>query len=386
MSERPAPVDLLDFVGERGRQYVLSEPTTPAPDADVLELAGDPDRRYVTAAASSGRQRAWLVCVLLLALGLPALVVTYGYNRSAGTAEAAAAPATTESSLLDTTSESRVTTESTVRRTTSTTEAPTTSSTEAPTTSSTAYVTSTTAYVAPTTTALAVTGRAGPARAHHDRRRRPPRPPPTSRRRRPRRPPPAKPPSWRACAMRESGGNYGAVSPDGLYRGAYQFHAATWNNVASMAGRPDLVGVLRQPRQPRRPGPAGRDALPGRRPRTVGRRLRLSPRRLRRVAPARRRGEADRVTFSPASSTRSSSSTGSSPSRALGQNFVADPNTVRRIARLADVGPGDRVVEIGAGLGSLTLALAETGAAVTAVEIDRHLRTGAAVGGRAGRA
>jgi 16S rRNA (adenine1518-N6/adenine1519-N6)-dimethyltransferase len=64
---------------------------------------------------------------------------------------------------------------------------------------------------------------------------------------------------------------------------------------------------------------------------------------------------------------------GLSPSRALGQNFVADPNTVRRIARLAGVGPGDRVVEVGAGLGSLTVALAETGAEVTAVEVDRHL-------------
>ncbi|MCU1451640.1 MAG: rsmA [Acidimicrobiales bacterium] len=61
------------------------------------------------------------------------------------------------------------------------------------------------------------------------------------------------------------------------------------------------------------------------------------------------------------------------PSRALGQNFVTDPNTVRRIARLAGVGPGDRVIEVGAGLGSLTLALAETGASVTAVEADRHL-------------
>ena len=61
------------------------------------------------------------------------------------------------------------------------------------------------------------------------------------------------------------------------------------------------------------------------------------------------------------------------PSRALGQNFVVDPNTVRRIARLAAVGPGDHVVEIGPGLGSLTLALADTGAEVTAVELDRHL-------------
>lgn len=61
---------------------------------------------------------------------------------------------------------------------------------------------------------------------------------------------------------------------------------------------------------------------------------------------------------------------GLAPRRDLGQNFVVDPNTVRRIADLARVGPGDHVVEIGAGLGSLTLALAETGAAITAVEID----------------
>jgi 16S rRNA (adenine1518-N6/adenine1519-N6)-dimethyltransferase len=61
------------------------------------------------------------------------------------------------------------------------------------------------------------------------------------------------------------------------------------------------------------------------------------------------------------------------PSRALGQNFVADANTVRRIVRLAEVHRGQPVVEIGAGLGSLTLALAEAGAEVTAVEIDRHV-------------
>ncbi|MXW63020.1 MAG: 16S rRNA (adenine(1518)-N(6)/adenine(1519)-N(6))-dimethyltransferase RsmA [Acidimicrobiaceae bacterium] len=64
---------------------------------------------------------------------------------------------------------------------------------------------------------------------------------------------------------------------------------------------------------------------------------------------------------------------GLEPRRRLGQNFVIDPNTVRRIAKLSGASPGDPIVEIGAGLGSLTLALAETGAEVTAVEVDGDL-------------
>jgi 16S rRNA (adenine1518-N6/adenine1519-N6)-dimethyltransferase len=79
------------------------------------------------------------------------------------------------------------------------------------------------------------------------------------------------------------------------------------------------------------------------------------------------------VTHSGADIAQLLASHGLEPSRALGQNFVADPNTVRRIARLAQVGPGSPVLEIGAGLGSLTLALAETGARVAAVELDRHV-------------
>ena len=61
------------------------------------------------------------------------------------------------------------------------------------------------------------------------------------------------------------------------------------------------------------------------------------------------------------------------PSRALGQNFVIDPNTVRRIAGMAGAARGDHVLEIGPGLGSLTLALTELGCRVTSVEVDRHL-------------
>ncbi|GGO99798.1 16S rRNA (adenine(1518)-N(6)/adenine(1519)-N(6))-dimethyltransferase RsmA [Actinomyces gaoshouyii] len=58
------------------------------------------------------------------------------------------------------------------------------------------------------------------------------------------------------------------------------------------------------------------------------------------------------------------------PTKTLGQNFVHDAGTVRRIVRSAGVEPGESVLEIGPGLGSLTLALLEAGARVVAVEID----------------
>ncbi|MGW9114673.1 16S rRNA (adenine(1518)-N(6)/adenine(1519)-N(6))-dimethyltransferase RsmA [Microbacterium sp. NPDC055683] len=61
------------------------------------------------------------------------------------------------------------------------------------------------------------------------------------------------------------------------------------------------------------------------------------------------------------------------PTKKLGQNFVVDANTVRKIVHAAEVAEGERVVEVGPGLGSLTLAILETGATVTAVEIDHRL-------------
>ncbi|MCZ7535250.1 MAG: 16S rRNA (adenine(1518)-N(6)/adenine(1519)-N(6))-dimethyltransferase RsmA [Acidimicrobiia bacterium] len=61
------------------------------------------------------------------------------------------------------------------------------------------------------------------------------------------------------------------------------------------------------------------------------------------------------------------------PSRALGQNFLTDPNTAERIVRLSGVVAGDRVLEVGPGVGSLTVALGAAGVEVTAVEIDSRL-------------
>jgi len=61
------------------------------------------------------------------------------------------------------------------------------------------------------------------------------------------------------------------------------------------------------------------------------------------------------------------------PTKKRGQNFVIDPNTVERIVRLAELPAGCRVLEIGPGLGSLTLALLDAGHDVVAIEIDTLL-------------
>ena len=61
------------------------------------------------------------------------------------------------------------------------------------------------------------------------------------------------------------------------------------------------------------------------------------------------------------------------PSKGLGQNFVIDANTCQKIVRLADVSASDHVVEVGPGLGSLTLAILQATSHVTAIEIDKRL-------------
>lgn len=82
---------------------------------------------------------------------------------------------------------------------------------------------------------------------------------------------------------------------------------------------------------------------------------------------------ADARLLTPADVRRLAEHLGVRPTKTLGQNFVIDPGTVRRIVRAAQVGPDDVVVEVGPGLGSLTLALLPHVRHVTAVEIDRRL-------------
>ena len=57
----------------------------------------------------------------------------------------------------------------------------------------------------------------------------------------------------------------------------------------------------------------------------------------------------------------------------LGQNFLIDENIVRRIVEAAELSPADKVLEVGPGIGTLTQGLAESGADVVAVELDKRL-------------
>ncbi|MFL6115775.1 MAG: 16S rRNA (adenine(1518)-N(6)/adenine(1519)-N(6))-dimethyltransferase RsmA [Catenulispora sp.] len=98
------------------------------------------------------------------------------------------------------------------------------------------------------------------------------------------------------------------------------------------------------------PPPAGEPGAPDRRPARHPARL-LGPAEVRRLA--------ERL--------------GVSPTKKLGQNFVIDPNTIRRIVRAGDVTADDVVVEVGPGLGSLTLGLLDVARRVVAVEIDPAL-------------
>jgi 16S rRNA (adenine1518-N6/adenine1519-N6)-dimethyltransferase len=82
---------------------------------------------------------------------------------------------------------------------------------------------------------------------------------------------------------------------------------------------------------------------------------------------------ADVGLLGPADIRRLAAELGIRPTKSLGQNFVVDANTVRRIVRTAEVNADDVVLEVGPGLGSLTLALLATGAHVVAVEVDRRL-------------
>lgn len=81
----------------------------------------------------------------------------------------------------------------------------------------------------------------------------------------------------------------------------------------------------------------------------------------------------DPTLLTPAAVRELADNIGLRPTKGRGQNFVVDPNTVRRIVRIAGPDPSDTIIEIGPGLGSLTLGLLASGARVIAIELDTAL-------------
>ena len=157
---------------------------------------------------------------------------------------------------------------------------------------------------------------------------------------------------WDAIAGCEAGGNWAINTGNGYY-GGVQFDQGTWERNGGLRFAP-----ARRPGHPRRadrrrrgdPGAPGLGRLAGVQRKswcTLTIRL-LGRTEIRRLA--------KELEFRPRKS--------------LGQNFVHDANTVRRVVSASGVGRSDHVLEVGPGLGSLTLALLDRGATVTAVEID----------------
>jgi len=192
-------------------------------------------------------QRRSLFAVLLAIIVLPLVVLALVPDHQVSAQEteliasggdiaqtsATSAPSTTAAPSTTVAPRSRV------PATVATTRAPTTTAAPTPSTTAKPYVPATTP---PTTTAAAPAPAPAPAPVYV--------------------PPPAPSASgsdaaFLACVKRrESGGNYGAVSPGGTYRGAYQFYQGSWDNTARHAGRPDLVGV-----PPNQASPADQDAM-----------------------------------------------------------------------------------------------------------------------------
>ena len=166
--------------------------------------------------------------------------------------------------------------------------------------------------------------------------------------------------NWAALAQCESGGRPDAVSASATYRGMYQFSPRTWTAVggsgdpaAASAERADLprADALR-----RAPAPAsGRTAARA----CSADRLPLS------TPPEQPDG-----LLGPAAIRELAQQLELRPTKSLGQNFLHDANTIRRIVRTAELRPDDVVLEVGPGLGSLTLGLLPAAARVVAVEID----------------
>ena len=153
------------------------------------------------------------------------------------------------------------------------------------------------------------------------------------------------------------------------FKNAHDLRAAAAHRARRSIARRDGCAVPRAravPRQAQRTGLRGR----GRHRARVGTRRSRRPRRR---DDARQRRDGLRRRVNPSELRALLERHGVRASKALGQHFLADPNTARRIIRYAGIEPGDDVVEVGPGVGSLTLALTDAGARVLALELDQHL-------------